>query len=167
MATVVDTPHSWNRAETNSRVRHPLQRLRSYIRTYVTLEGAAVFLLYLTLWFWIGLVLDYGVFKAFKLDWVQQMPRSVGEQPFGIIRIGMLVMLVAGLLALVAYKVLFRLLREFRDSSLALVLERRFPKQLGDRLITAVEMADPALAAEYGHSQPKVRSIRPFRTRPR
>jgi hypothetical protein len=155
MATVVDPKRSWNRAETDQRVRHPLQRLRSYIRTYVTLEGAAIFLLYLTLWFWIGLLLDFGVFKLFSFDWVQQMPRLVGDT-FPIMRIGMLVILVAGLLALVAVKVILRIVREFRDPALALVLERRFPRQLGDRLITAVEMADPALAAEYGHSQPMV-----------
>ena len=61
--------------------------------------------------------------------------------------------LVAGLLAVVVVKVILRLVREFRDSALALVLERRFPRQLGDRLITAVEMADPHLAKKYGYSQ--------------
>src|SRR5262249_19566166 len=35
---------------------------------------------------------------------------------------------------------------------LALVLERRFPKQLGDRLITAVELSDPQKAAQQGYS---------------
>ena len=35
-----------------------------------------------------------------------------------------------------------RFLREFNERTLALVLERRFPKLLGDRLITAVELAD-------------------------
>src|SRR5205085_1651648 len=34
----------------------------------------------------------------------------------------------------------------------ALVLERRFPQVLGDRLITAVELADPRKAAEVGYS---------------
>src|SRR5262249_9279265 len=45
-----------------------------------------------------------------------------------------------------------RLFREFRDTALALVLERRFPHILGDRLITAVELADPKKAAEVGYS---------------
>src|SRR5439155_6680911 len=61
--------------------------------------------------------------------------------------------LAAGLLAVVAFKVLRRLLREFSDGALALVLERRFPRELGDRLITAVEMADPKLSEKYGYSQ--------------
>src|SRR5205085_6781328 len=47
-------------------------------------------------------------------------------------------------------------LREFNDRAIALVLERRFPKQLGDRLITAIELADPKLAAKYGYSQAMV-----------
>ena len=47
----------------------------------------------------------------------------------------------------------WRRVREFNDRTLALVLERRFPKVLGDRLITAVELADPKLAKKYGFSQ--------------
>ncbi|MCS7045296.1 MAG: hypothetical protein NZO58_02960, partial [Gemmataceae bacterium] len=38
----------------------------------------------------------------------------------------------------------------------ALVLERRFPTLLGDRLITAVELADPKQAAQLGYSAPMV-----------
>ncbi len=156
MATATPPRPTWSRAETDQRVRHPLHRLRGYIRTYVTLEGAAVFLIYLALWFWIGLALDYGVFKLFAYDWVQEMPRMVGGDTAWLIRVSVLVILLAGLLALVATKVILRLVREFRDRSLALVLERRFPQQLGDRLITAVEMADPKLSEKYGHSQPMV-----------
>jgi hypothetical protein len=156
MATVVKPPQSWNRAETDTRVRHPLHRLRSYIRAYVTIEGVSVFFLYLVVWFWVGLLLDFGVFKLFAYDWVREMPRLIGGDSFEILRVGMLVILLGGLLALVTTKVLLRLLREFRDGALALVLERRYPRQLGDRLITAVEMADPRQAAVYGHSQPLV-----------
>src|SRR5260370_761791 len=36
--------------------------------------------------------------------------------------------------------------------TLTLVLERRFPKVLGDRLITAVELANPRESAKYGYS---------------
>ena len=55
-----------------------------------------------------------------------------------------LVVLVSGLAAAAALTVVTRLFREFRDAALALVLERRYPQILGDRLITAVELADPA-----------------------
>ncbi len=137
-------PRSANQADAQQRVRSPLERLRTYIRTYVSLEGAAVIGLYMALWFWIGMVLDYGVFRLFHFDWVQ-------ETPWGL-RCSVLLVLVAGLLAALALKVLTRLLREFREVALALVLERRFPKILGDRLITAVELSDPKKAAEIGYS---------------
>jgi hypothetical protein len=144
MATIPTSVRSRNLAEAHQRVRSPLERLRRFIRAYVSLEGAAVVGLYLTLWFWIGMVLDYGVFRLFHFDWVQ-------ETAWGV-RCGVLVVLLSGLLAAVALTVLTRLFREFRDAALALVLERRYPKILGDRLITAVELADPRKAAEIGYS---------------
>jgi hypothetical protein len=148
MATV-DTPKPILSRDDDQRcVTHPLQSLRGYLRTYVSLEGLAVLCKYLALWFWIGLALDFGVFKVFKVDWVQVFPFAFRAVIFGG--------LVLGLLAVVARKVLFRLFREFRDGPLALVLERRFPNELGDRLITAVELADPRKSAEYGYSQQMV-----------
>jgi hypothetical protein len=144
MATVTTPIRSRNLAEASQRVRSPLERLRRFIRLYVGLEGAAVVGLFLALWFWIGLVLDYGVFRLFHIDWVQELSWGV--------RCGILVLLLSGLAAAVAVKVVTRLFREFRDPTLALVLERRFPHILGDRLITAVELADPKKAAEVGYS---------------
>jgi hypothetical protein len=148
MATATTPPPSRSRDEAQRKVVSPLQRLRGYIRFYVSAEGVAVLFLYLALWFWIGLLLDYGFFKATGVDWVQVLSHGF--------RAGVLLVLVAGLLAVVAVKVLFRLLREFRDPALALVLERRFPHLLGDRLITAVELADPKKAEKYGYSQPMI-----------
>jgi hypothetical protein len=144
MATITTPVRSRNLAEAHQRVRSPLERLRQFIRLYVSLEGGAIVGLYLTLWFWIGLILDYGVFRLFHFDWVQ-------ETAWGV-RCGVLVVLLSGLLAAAAVKVVTRLFREFRDAALALVLERRYPKILGDRLITAVELADPRKAAEAGYS---------------
>lgn len=148
MATITTSVPSGNLADANQRVRSPLERLRRYIRTYVGLEGAAVVGLYLTLWFWIGLIFDYGVFRLFHFDWVQ-------ETSWGV-RCGLFVVLVSGLLAALALTVVTRLLREFRDTALALVLERRYPQILGDRLITAIELADPRKAAEIGYSRAMV-----------
>jgi hypothetical protein len=155
MATVTPTRPTINRAEVHRRVRHPLQTLRGYIRMYVLIEGGLIALIYLALWFWIGLALDYGSFQLFGgWDWIQEL-QSITEDSQTtdmVVRGVLLGLLVAGLLAVVTVKVLLRLVREFRDSALALVLERRFPKELGDRLITAVEMADPKLADKYGFS---------------
>jgi hypothetical protein len=145
MATTVTTPSPERLAESQRKVRHPLERLRSTIRLYVGLEGLTVLVLYVALWFWIGLALDYGFFKVFGVDWVQELP--------WVFRAGVLVLLATGLLLVVTFRVLFRLFTEFRDRALALVLERRFPKLLGDRLITAVELADVRKAARYGYSR--------------
>ncbi|HYT93917.1 MAG TPA: hypothetical protein VEL76_34680 [Gemmataceae bacterium] len=153
MATA--TPRTFNRAEADRRVRHPLHALRGTIRRYVTLEGLAVGILYLAIAFWVGLALDYGLFALLGIDWIKAIDRSgpAGTETSFWLRVVMLSLVIAGLLAVIAFKVLRRLFREFRDSALALVLERRFPKELGDRLITAVEMADPKLAEKYGFSQ--------------
>src|SRR5438445_9021060 len=58
-------------------VSHPLDHLRGTIRRYVVLEGLLTAGLFLVGWFAVGLVLDFGVFKAFTLDWVQDAPRWV------------------------------------------------------------------------------------------
>jgi hypothetical protein len=152
MATVIPRL-PFDRAATDRRVRHPLHSLRGYIRTYVVLEGAAVAFLYLALWFWIGLALDYGPFRLFAFDWVQELNAAVDPGTAFLVRAVLLGALVLGLVAVVAFKVVTRLLREFSDPALALVLERRFPRELGDRLITAVELADPKVGDKYGYSQ--------------
>ena len=155
MATATPDRKHHNLADDTRRVRSPLERLRGYIRSYVSLEGLAVALVFLALWFWIGLILDYGVFRVTSLfipggiDWVLVLPwwfRAV-----------VLTGILAWLATLVVVKIAVRLLREFKDSSLALVLERRFPHLLGDRLITAVELSDPDKAAQYGYSRAMVR----------
>lgn len=158
MATATRPTAPFNREESQRNLRHPLERLRGYIRFYVSAEGLAVLLLYLALWFWIGLALDYGSFRLFRWDWVQRLPWS-----FRAVLLGGLI---AGLLAVVATRVLLRLFREFQHTALALVLERRFPSQLGDRLITAVELADPRIAHRYGFSQAMIdQTIRDAATR--
>ncbi|MFO0846865.1 MAG: hypothetical protein U0797_31615, partial [Gemmataceae bacterium] len=127
-----------------SRIRSPLARLRKYIHGYVSLEGAAFAALFVALWFWIGLLLDYGFFKLTLIDWVQTLPWGF--------RAGVLGVVLSALAALVVTKIVFRLFREFSDAAMALVLERKFPQQLGDRLITAVEMSDPRQAEQLGYS---------------
>jgi hypothetical protein len=149
MATVSPPPSKFDPHEARSRVQSPLQKLRGAIRTYVALEGLLVVGIYVTLWFWIGLLLDYGLFKlswlfGHPVDWVQETPRWV--------RGSLLAALLVGLVAMVTLKIVMRLWRDFNDPALALVLERRFPDLLGDRLITAVELSDPSEAARLGYS---------------
>lgn len=134
-----------------SNVRHPLSALRGYIRSYVTLEGVAFLLMFVFVWFWVGLLIDYVVLhKLLGVDYVRWLPFSgvAGK----IFRIGVLGGLLAWLVTKLVFMVFVRLFRDFSDGSLALLLERRYPDELGDRLITAVELSDPQKAALQGYS---------------
>lgn len=126
------------------KIAHPLGRLRGTIRRYVSLEGLLAVLLFLAAWFWLAMLLDYGVFKLFAFDWALEAPKAM--------RSVALVLAVGALLALVVTKVVLRLTRDFSDSALALVLEKRYPHILGDRLISAVQLADLEWASQYGYS---------------
>jgi hypothetical protein len=143
MATITTSRPARQRDESTRGVSGPLQQLRRYVRVYVGLDGLAIVLVYLALWFWLGLAADYGFFRAFTIDWVQELPRWF--------RIAVLAVLGTGALALVVRQAA-RLVRGLRNTALALVLERHFPALLGDRLITAVELADPRKVDRYGYS---------------
>src|SRR5262245_12825134 len=125
MAIDTEPIRTFDRDQTQRRVRHPLQTLRGYIRTYVILEGAAIAIIFLALWFWIGLALDYGSFKLWTFDWIQELQLATVDPNTGqpsqldsYIRLTLLAILLACLVGLVAWKVFFRLFREFSDSSL-------------------------------------------------
>jgi hypothetical protein len=163
MATVTPAPR-FNHEETQRRVRHPLQLVRKYIRRYIVLEGVALTLLCAALLFWLGLAFDFGLYKfdidllgVHGIDWIQELNDvdPSGGSSFWI-RVIVLSATIVGLVVLGVSTVVMRWLREFNDQAIALVLERRFHKQLGDRLITAVELADPKLSKRYGYSQAMV-----------
>jgi hypothetical protein len=128
---------------------HPLEQLRGGIRRFVLWDGLLAAGLLVVIGYWLGVAFDYGSFKLLTVDWVLDAPKFVRV-------IGLLIFL--GLLAaVVGYLWYYRLTRTFSYSSLALVLEKRFPKLLGDRLITAVELADVEKAKEAGYSQEMLR----------
>jgi hypothetical protein len=82
MATITTRAAPFDLGEAHRRVRSPLARLSGYIRTYVALEGAALFCAFFAVWFWFTLVMDYGLFKLFGWDWVQSFsglrwPRAI------------------------------------------------------------------------------------------
>lgn len=110
-------------------IQQALEALRSRIRKYVLLHGAAIFLALLCGLFWLGLSFDVVHFLIRKL-----------ELPWWF-RTAFLLVIVGLLTAALVSSILLRMLRGYRFKALALVLERQFP-QLGDRLITAVELAD-------------------------
>src|SRR5437660_11788904 len=137
MATVTQVP-AFNHEETQRRVKHPLQLVRSYIRRYIVLEGVALTLLCASAVFWVGLALDYGLFQLeipavnlFGIDWLLEFNEidTSGFSGLGC-RIVILTIIVVGLAALGFTKVVLRWLREFNDRAIALVLERKFPKEL-------------------------------------
>src|SRR5215211_1247018 len=119
-------PTTTSSAPADLRAYHPLARLRRIIRAYVTLEGIFSALILVGLWFWLSLAIDFGVHYFFSVDLLEE------ARP---VRYVLLVLTAAGVLAVLFLFVLRRLFREFRSSALALVLEKRFPDLLGDRLI--------------------------------
>src|SRR5271154_6436667 len=74
MATVTPRKPTRTLIEAQQHVRHPLERIRGTIRTYLGLEGVALLLTLLALWFWVTLAPDFGPFRVFDLDWVQEVP---------------------------------------------------------------------------------------------
>jgi hypothetical protein len=98
-------------------------QLRGRIRRYVLIEGLAVVGAVVGLCFWCSLALDY------MIEW----PR--------LVRLLLLVTMVTVVVWALVRSVIGRMLKDLRDKALALVLERRFP-DLGDRLITTVELAE-------------------------
>ena len=134
---------------TDDRIYHPLDRLRGTIRRFVAVDGLLAVGLLLAGWFWAGLAADYGLFELTGFDWVQDAPRAV--------RAVALAALAAAAAGLLVSRIVRRLRREFSYPALALVLEKRYPAILGDRLITAVELADVDRQVRYGYSADMIR----------
>ena len=139
------SPPPQARRPLDPQLSHPLDQLRGTIRRYVVLEGALSAAIFLALWFTLGLIFDFGMFKIATWDWALDAPWWF--------RLVALIVAVGLLLTILSLRILTRLTTEFSYRSLALVLERRFPKVFGDRLITAVELADLDRQARYGYSR--------------
>ena len=121
----------------------PLDRLRRAVVRYVLLDAVASLALGLAVWFWAGLALDLGLFKLVGLDWVEDAPRWVrAAVPLAVV----------GLVGWVGWRTGRRLRGRISYPALALAVERRFPAELGDRVITAVELADADAQARVGYS---------------
>ena len=131
------------------RVSHPLDRLRGTIRKYVVIEGLLSAAIFVAAWFALGLVFDFGLFKIATWDWVLDAPAWL--------RTVALVVVVVLLATIVFLRIAVRLTKELSYPALALVLERKFPTVLGDRLITAVELADVEHQERYGYSSAMIR----------
>src|SRR5262245_54569316 len=93
MATVTPPRRSMSLVEAQQHVRHPLERVRGTIRTYVGLEGAALLITLLALWFWVTFVLDFTPFRLFGWDWVQETYRSLRALSLGALCLAAVVLL--------------------------------------------------------------------------
>ncbi|MGF1582774.1 MAG: hypothetical protein ACFCD0_25915, partial [Gemmataceae bacterium] len=168
MATATaPTKQQNNSVDTRRKIHSPLRAVSGYIRMYVCLEGAALALLFLGIWFWVGLALDYGLFAteinlwgqviAAHFDWIKQLDQNlIDPSKAYLVRACLLLLLLIGIGTIVTVKILRRFFTEFNDQTLALLLEKRYPTRLGGRLITAVEMTNPELSEKYGYSQQMV-----------
>ena len=128
---------------------HPLDLLRGTIRRFVVVDALLTVGVLLIAAFWLGMAADYGLFQLTGFDWVQ-------DAPWGL-RLAVLITGIVLVVGVLVARMLLRLNREFSYPSLALVLEKRYPAVLGDRLITAVELADVKRMGEYGYSEEMIR----------
>jgi hypothetical protein len=119
-----------NRPELPPALRRVLDALRRRIRIYVWIEGLALIAVLLGVAFWVGLA----------ADWTFEPSRD--GRKLSLIALAIAVLFVA-------YRYLLRrIFVPISDSSLAVLLERRFPS-LGDHVLTAVDSAAPEHPAEY------------------
>src|SRR4051812_38742876 len=111
-------------------VRQALDAVRFRIRAYVALDGMAILVGVVGVIFWLGLALDH---------YFEPSPSTR--------RIAL--SLAACVALYTAYRYLLRrLIIPISDTTLAVLLERRFPA-LKDHVITAVDIAQPGRAHAY------------------
>ena len=120
---------STHQHELPASVEEKLREVRRGIRRYVWLEGLAAIAIAIAAAFWLGLL----------LDWLFEPPPGV--------RIAGMVVVAAAVLWIVYRFLLRRVFVRLSDASIALLMERRFP-ELGEHMLTAVDMAAPDTDAE-------------------
>jgi hypothetical protein len=134
-------------------LRAPLRRLGRQVRAYVLLDG-------LTRWAGLALLLLFGLGGLDYLLGLRLDMRAVG-----------LAAVVAAVLVHGYWRVIRPAMRALPTDDLAVIVQRRFP-QLGDRLVTAVQLAEaaavdeqtcsPALArAAVRRGMTELKSVRP------
>ena len=111
-----------------------LGRIKRRIRTLVVLEGLAVALIWLVVMFWIALALDYLPVR-FGLDELSRTARIV-----------LLVVTGAAAAWLIWHFILKRVFASLKDTSIALLIERKYP-EFNESLLTTVERSNRSAGA--------------------
>jgi len=129
--TVLPMNSSSSRTELPVAIRHVLDAVRRQIRAYVWLEGLAMLIVLLGIAFWLGLA----------ADWLFEPPPGVRR--WALVAVGLAAVYVG-------YRYLLRRIVEpISNTSVAVLLERRFPA-LADHLLTAVDVSSsPEHASIY------------------
>ncbi len=109
-----------------------LSRIRRRIRTLVVLEGLAVALIWLVVMFWIALALDYLPVR-FGLNELSRTARIILLGVTG-----------AATAWLIWRFILKRVFASLKDTSIALLLERKYP-EFNESLLTTVERTNQSL----------------------
>ncbi len=141
-------------------IQRALGGVRRRIRWYVWVEGLSLAVIWVGSMFWLALALDY-------------LPVLVGASEMPSLARGVVLLLVACVLAFILYRWIWRrIVVPLRDHSMALLLERK-NEELQDSLVTTVELSEvPSHAAEFnpemlahttGAAQQGIRGIRPGR----
>ena len=128
-----------------SPIRSALSGLRWRIRAYIVVEGLACAAIWMSLIFWLCLVLDY-------------LPVVLGasEMPWQIRLLFLLVSAVAS--AVIFYRqILRRIIVRLPNRSLALLLERRY-SEFHDSLLTTVELGKPTGQGTLANIEMRVHS---------
>ena len=121
-------------ANLNSKISNPLVRLRGFIRLFVSLDVLLFAGLFLVIWFLGWIAFDYGIFKATGIDYALY-------SHWGL-RLAFIALMLTILGAYIALRMIRLVRKDLSYTSLALVLEKRHPELLRDRLITAIELSD-------------------------
>ncbi len=130
-------------------LQQPLGKLRTAIRRYIQLESISLVVIACFVWALMGLLIDWGfLFQILGFDYVREGSPSI--QTF--LRSGAQLILIAGVSYILIRYLFSRLFTPISTSDLAVLLERRFPKELGDKFVTAVELNDWEKAREHGYS---------------
>ena len=113
-----------------------LDRVRIGLRNRLVGDVVAHLAIGIGVWILASFCIDRGLFAAFRFDLTEQLP--------GWTRWGQPLLALALAIGFILSRVPL-LIKRFSDHDMALALERHFGKELGDSVITAVELSDKAI----------------------